>query len=96
MDDFKAYLENALEEEALNQQTSIINQMFTQDTVNPRSSRPVTSTERNNFLVFSTYKISVTNNDQLITPQESSYLGIANMFFELGTSGNTEQHIEQP
>ena len=96
MDDFKAYLESSIEKEQLDQKTSIINQMFTQDTVNPRSSQPITSTERNNFLVFSTYKISVVDPEKLIPPQESNYIGIASMFFELGSSGSAEAHAAQP
>ena len=83
MDDFKNYLEDIAEEEALDKQTSIINQMFTQDTINPRMTKPLSTTERNNYFVFSTYKISITEEGHLLPSHESSYIGIANMFFEL-------------
>ena len=93
MNDFQKYLEDAAEKQELDQQTSIINQMFTQDTVEPGFSKPISHTERNNFFVFSTYKFSISDEDQLLPPEESRYIGIANMFFEMGAPSKESQAI---
>ena len=96
MDDFHKYLETAAEKEQLDQQTSIINQMFTQDTAKPGSSKPVSHTERNNFFVFSTYKIATSEEDQLLPPEEAKYIGIANMFFEMGAQSPSDTQAMKP
>lgn len=94
MDDFQEYLETTSEKEQVDQQTSIINEMFTQDTVKPSFSKPISHSERNNFFVFSTFKISVSDEDQLLPPEEARYIGIAKMFFELGPSSEDSQAIK--
>lgn len=94
MDDFQRFLETSSEEEQVDQQTSIINQMFTQDTVKPSFNKPVSHTERNNYFVFSTFKFSVSDEDQLLPPEESNYIGIAKMFFELGSPSKEAQAIK--
>ena len=94
MNDFQEYLRTAAEKAQLDQQTSIINQMFTQDTVQPGFSKPVSHTERNNYFVFSTYKISISEEDQLLPAKESRYIGVANMFFEMGASSKEAQAIQ--
>ena len=96
MSDFQDYLADAAEKEHLDKQTSIINQMFTQDTVEPGIAKPVSHTERNNYFVFSTYKISISDEDQLLPPEESRYVGVANMFFEMGPSPSQEAQAIQP
>ena len=95
MDDFKSYIENTFHEQQLKEQTSVINQMFSKEreTASPRLTPPSTYTERNNYLIFSTYKISLVEKEKYLDPLESRYLGIASMFFEIGHSGSTETLI---
>ena len=96
INDFQEFLDEASEKEQYDRQTSAINQMFTKDTVEPGLSKPIYHTERNNFFVFSTYKISVSEEGQLLPPEETRYLGIATMFFELGGSSDEDDTFIDP
>ncbi len=97
MEDFKTYTEtlNAEKAKADPSRTSTITRMMKQDTVLAGVKEQSYATERNNFLIFSTYSITRNLSDSQV--EQKRYFGIAGMFFEL--SNNDEQmaaHAAQP
>ncbi len=96
MDDFRSYLEQAERVSPVERErTSLTNRMFNADTTtaNQEPQKGV-STERNNYLLFSTYRVIQT--DDFREVELGKYLGIATMFFQLGTSENMTAHAAQP
>ncbi len=96
MEDFDEYVDETLYKDRMNKQTSVITHMFDQETLSSFDGNPVTSRERNNYFVLSTYKISLTEDIPQAIPLESNYLGIASMFFEIGHSNNLDAHAADP
>ncbi len=86
MEDFKSYIDSLSQKEQFDQtRSSLITRMTEPDTVLAGSRKAGYTTERNNYLIFSTYRISLSVNGKEF--EQSHFLGIAGMFFELGNSG---------
>ncbi len=94
LDDFKSYMDKSLQETAQREQTSFSERMFNADTTTAEQPAAGYSTERNNFLFFSTYRVVET--DDFRETEIGRYLGIATMFFELGKSDIASAHAAQP
>lgn len=97
MEDFKAYTETLFAEKAKADpsRTSTITRMMKQDTVLAGVQEQSYATERNNFLIFSTYSITRNTSDNQLEQQR--YFGIAGMFFEMGSSDEQmAAHAAQP
>ena len=96
MDDFRAYYESvSLKRQFDQERSSIVTRMFEPDTVSMGASSSTNATERNSYLLFSTYNVTVHIEDEEFVL--GRYLGIAGMFFDLG--GDTdimEAHAAQP
>ena len=96
MNDFRDYLETTEHEAQLEEQTSIINQMFTREAgAAVQQGKPVTMKERNNFFIFSTYKLSLSDEEGFLDPMERTFLGIGSMFFELGSSNAPMDQLDE-
>ncbi len=95
LDDFKSFLDASVQETAMQQErTAFTERMFNADTTTADPKPTGYNTERNNFLLFSTYRL--TKVDDFREVEEGRYLGIATMFFQLGTSENMTAHAAQP
>ena len=96
LDDFKRHIAQQERTSAVDQErTALTNRMFNADTtVADQEPAKGISTERNNYLLFSTYRII--QSDDFRTVEIGRYLGIATMFFELGSSENMTAHAAQP
>lgn len=97
MEDFKAYTEtlHAEKAKAAPERTSTLTRMMKQDTVLAGTPELSYATERNNFLIFSTYSITRNTSDNQI--EQKRYFGIAGMFFEMSSSDEPmAAHAAQP
>ena len=83
MDDFQTYFETASQKKQFEQErAALVTRMLKSDTVSLGSSQPAYSTERNNYLIFSTYKVKMNVSRQEVLV--GNYFGIGGMFFDLG------------
>jgi hypothetical protein len=95
MEDFKTYFQTQTNKERFDDsRSSLVTRMTERDTVLTGMDMPGYATERNNFLIFSTYRITQSHNGELV--EKGSFLGIAGMFFELGDSEAMAAHAAQP
>ena len=83
MVDFRSYVDDLAQKRQFDQQrTALVTRMLRSDTVSLGSATTAYSTERNNYLIFSTYKMKVTASQEEYLV--GNYLGIAGMFFDMG------------
>ena len=95
LDDFKSYMDRSMQQTSAQQeQTSFSERMFNADTTTAEQQPTGYSTERNNFFLFSTYRVVQT--DDFRETEIGRYLGVATMFFELGKSDVATAHAAQP
>ncbi len=97
MDDFKAFLDQETRPAASHREhTSFPERMFNADTTTADAPPKPTgyATERNNFLLFSTYRVYIA--DDFHEQELGRYIGVATMFFELGSSDGVNAHAAQP
>lgn len=91
MDDFKAYVEaETLKREQEQAMNNIVGRLLTGNEVNMNTSLMGSSTERDNWLLFSTYKVSLLDKDQAL--REWRYLGIGSFFFVLEAPHEMDLH----
>jgi hypothetical protein len=82
MDDFKDHIEaETRERERELAMSNMVGRMLSGEQVNMNTSLMGTSTERNNYLLLSTYKVSLTDADD--TMHEWKYVGVGGFFFEM-------------
>ncbi|MFK7846656.1 MAG: hypothetical protein AB8G77_15250 [Rhodothermales bacterium] len=95
LDDFTSFLDKNIQQ-ANNQreQTSITDRMFNADTTTADQKPVGYSTKRNNYLLFSTYTLTIS--DDFREEELGKYLGVATMFFEIAKSENMTAHAAQP
>ena len=95
MDDFNSFLDKSVVQHVRKQERkSFTDRLFNADTTTAEPKPTGYSTERSNYLFFSTYR--VTKVDDFREVEEGRYLGIATMFFPLGISENMTAHAAQP
>lgn len=94
LDDFKAFLDKETQEATTPDQTSITDRMFNADTTTAEKPSAGFATERNNYLLFSTY--NVTQVDDFREVEYGRYIGIATMFFQIGESEDMTAHAAEP
>ncbi len=91
MDDFKDHIEaETRERERELSMNNMVGRMLTGEQVNMNTSLMGSSTERNNYLILSTYKVSLTDADD--TLREWSYLGVGGFFFEIEAPAAIDLH----
>lgn len=95
LDDFRTYLDKNIQQtNNKREHTSITDRMFNADTTTADQNPVGYTTKRNNYVLFSTYTISIS--DDFRDEELGKYLGIATMFFEIGKSENMSAHAAQP
>lgn len=96
MDDFNSFQAKSDKQTVNNrEQTAFTDRMFNADTTTAPPPKPAGyTTERNNYVLFSIYR--VTKVDDFREIEEGRYLGIATMFFSLGTSENMTTQVAHP
>ncbi len=95
LDDFKTHMVKSTQPSQFQQElTSLPDRMFNADTTTAEQQPTGYNTERDNFLFFSIYRITLTNDFQ--DEEVAKYLGIATMFFQIGESENMTAHAAQP
>lgn len=95
LDDFTTFLDKNIQQtDDQREHTSITDRMFNADTTTADQEPVGYLTKRNNYLLFSTYTLTIS--DDFRDEELGKYLGIATMFFELGKSENLNAHAAQP
>lgn len=91
MDDFKDHIEAQTRERQRElSMNNMVGRMLTGEQVNMDTSLMGSSTERNNYLIISTYTISLTDADN--TLREWKYLGVGGFFFEMESPAAIDLH----
>lgn len=91
MDDFRDYVEaETAKREREMAMDNIVGRMLTGNQVNMNTSIMGSSTERNNFLLFSTYKVSLLDAEDALL--EWRYLGIGSFFIEMEAPASIDLH----
>ena len=96
MDDFTTFLAKETKStERPQEHTSLADRMFNADTTTADAEPPTGYiTDRNNYLLFSTYRVY--RADDFHEDELGRYLGIATMFFQIGSSDGLNAHAAQP
>ncbi len=91
MDDFKEHIEMETmkreREKALN---NVVGRLLAGEQISMNTSVMGRSTERNNYLVYSTYRVALASEDG--TAHEWTYLGIGSFFFEMDAPNEIDLH----
>ncbi|MDZ4702131.1 MAG: hypothetical protein SH809_20640 [Rhodothermales bacterium] len=91
MDDFKDHIEaETRQRERELSMNNMVGRMLTGEQVNMNTSLMVSSTERNNYLILSTYKVSLPDADEAL--REWKYLGVGGFFFEMEAPAAVDLH----
>ena len=95
MDDFNSFQDKSIKRTINNREhTSFTNRMFNADTTITVPKPAGYTTERSNYFLFSTYRVTIV--DDFRETEVGRYLGIATMFFSLGNSENMTAHAAHP
>ena len=94
LEDFKGFLDKQTQDTVTPGQTSITDRMFNADTTVAEKPATGYATKRNNYLLFSTYRVTLV--DDFREVEYGRYIGVATMFFQIGESEDMTAHAAEP